>query len=698
MRTFTRAMRRLPLYTLLIGSNVGLLLLTVAGLVWIATGLLWQLADDQALGRVMQASTGARMILERSSSDLQSVARLLSERPTLQRLLEANDTAALATFLEQFRQTSQLDGCGIVRNGRVVVQTGIPLSEEVTPLLSDAQPSALLVKHAEFSVLASGSWAAVSTSPENRVVVLRLLNEHFTQRLSAEIGLPTMILLAPTGNSGITDEQKSLYDYVMRTRQPAARRLNKPDGIVAVAPLTTTTGSLAGLIEVALPTTSITHSLYQLVQTLIFLALGMAFVAAGLNFALGRWLIRPLYALTKSAARIGQGDLTTPVPRISGSEIGTLASTLEEMRHHLLYVLADLHRQQAESEAILTGIVEGVFSVDQERRIRFLNPQASAMLQITPEEGLGRFCGDVLNPRRVAGVRPCDEQCPILHARFQQGAHATEHLVLPNGQERTVIITSAPLTEGVQVQVLRDETDEETGGRLRDAILAHISHEFRTPLSAQLASIDLLLDQLPDLTTDQIAHLVQTLQRSTLRLTHLIDNLLESARIEAGHASLRCAAVHLDEVIESALELIRPLLDQNEQLVIMDLPYPIPAIIGDAPRLIQVFVNLLANAHKFAPSRSQIHIGGAVAETTVTLWVADQGPGLPGLHGTELFQRFVRSPTDEPAQSGVGLGLWISKSIIDRHNGWIEAQSSPDGTRMCVTLPVERSNENSRCG
>src|SRR5574342_121174 len=91
--------------------------------------------------------------------------------------------------------------------------------------------------------------------------------------------------------------------------------------------------------------------------------------------------------------------------------------------------------------------------------------------------------------------------------------------------------------------------------RLRDAVLANISHEFRTPLSAQLASIELLLDQLPELTTDQIGALVVSLQRGTLRLTQLIDNLLESVRIEAGQHTLRRRPVSVDEVVEQALEL-----------------------------------------------------------------------------------------------------------------------------------------------
>ena len=443
------------------------------------------------------------------------------------------------------------------------------------------------------------------------------------------------------------------------------------------------------MIQTSLPTTGITFSLQKLMQSLLLLTLVVAALAALASFLVGQWLGRPLQVLTGAAARIGSGDLDTPILVAPGGEIGTLATTLEEMRWRLLRLTADLRRQQSESQAIITGIVEGVFSVDRERRIRYVNPQAAALLGMTEQDMLGRFCGDVLNPQGPGGVRPCAEHCPIVHARFRGGAHATERLMLRDGSMRSVVITSAPFADEQQVQVLRDETEIEATRRLRDAVLANISHEFRTPLSAQLASIDLLLDQLPDLNTDQIGQLILSLQRGTLRLTQLIDNLLESARIESGRHAIRRRPVALDEVIEGALELTRPLLRQRAQEALVELPFPLPLILGDAPLLTQVFVNLLANANKFAPAGSTITIGGAVSAAEVALWVEDQGPGLPAGNGAALFGRFVRSGADEPEQSGVGLGLWIVQSIVERHGGRVEAGGSGAGARIKVVLPVE---------
>src|SRR5690606_11896406 len=159
--------------------------------------------------------------------------------------------------------------------------------------------------------------------------------------------------------------------------------------------------------------------------------------------------------------------------------------------------------------------------------------------------------------------------------------------------------------DGMQVQVLRDETELEAVRRMRDSILANISHEFRTPLAAQLASIELLRDGIDSATPTQRRQLVATLERGAQRLTWLIDNLLESVRIESGELSIRRQSVDLAAVITTALELIGPLVEQRGQTVLVGPGVArLPTIPGDVQRLTQVVVNLVANASNFAPAQT----------------------------------------------------------------------------------------------
>ena len=173
------------------------------------------------------------------------------------------------------------------------------------------------------------------------------------------------------------------------------------------------------------------------------------------------------------------------------------------------------------------------------------------------------------------------------------------------------MITSSRIVDGLQVQVMRDETELEGVRRARDTVLANVSHEFRTPLAAQLASIELLREGLKTSPPEKLEELVLSLERGTLRLTRLIDNLLESVRIESGQLDVRRQSIELGDVVEDARALVEALLRQRRQPLEVDVPDGLE-LQGDATRLTQVFVNLIANASKFAPEGTPIRVGARV--------------------------------------------------------------------------------------
>jgi signal transduction histidine kinase len=391
--------------------------------------------------------------------------------------------------------------------------------------------------------------------------------------------------------------------------------------------------------------------------------------------------------LTDAAEKLGKGDFSTSIPVGGTREVGKLARTMEDMRNNLIDLTGALRRREAEAQAVLSGIVEGVYAVDKSRVIRYLNPQAARLLGVQAHEAIGRFCGDVLQPCLENGQRPCETRCPIVRARVEGHAQATERLDFSEGSPRTTVITSAAPVDDLQVQVIRDETELEGVRRARDSVLVNISHEFRTPLAAQLASIELLREGLDSLPLDKQKELVLSLERGTLRLTRLIDNLLESVRIESGQLGIRHQSVALDEVIADADALIGALLKQRRQILDVQLPEDLPRVDGDGPRLTQVFVNLLANASKFAPEESVVRVGATAADGKVIAWVEDDGPGMPDIESGSIFDRFSRGPEQEPEPGGLGLGLWIVRSIIDRHGGSIRTRRTTENrTRFEVEL------------
>jgi signal transduction histidine kinase len=691
-------MRRVSLGTLLIGVNVGLVAAAVLGVVVAGSARLRRLADEQAVARVQLAGQSARQAIERAGQDLVAAGKILSEKPSFERLLAVPDPRALSEFLEDFRVTSGLSGAALVLDGKIFARGSGDLDWAFLAAVDPGRPGWFLAPAPKgktgFVLAAAVPLAGASRA---RLLTAQAADDAFTGDIASSAGLPVAIL--PRREALESESARAaVRGRVAYDGAAAAERVDEGGVFLAVEPLEPRPGEVAAVVETWLPTADVDRPVRRLVHSLLLMGVVVGGFAALFSVVVGRRLVQPLSDLTRASARIGHGDLTTPIPHAPGAEMGDLANTMDEMRGRLLTLTAELGSRRAEAEAILTGIVEGVFSVDRQRRVRYLNPQAAAILGIDPAAAVGRFCGDVLKPQGPDGVRPCEERCPIVHARFRGGARATEHLLLADGQRRSVVITSAPPAADAggaglptqQFQVMRDETEVEATRRLRDTVLANITHEFRTPLSAQLASIELLRDRLADLTPDEARELIASLERGTLRLTQLIDNLLESVRLDAGQGTIRKQPLALDDVVDQAIALTAPLLGLRGQSLDVDLPHPLPPLTGDGPRLVQVFVNLLANANKFAPAGSTIKIGGSAAGGEISLWVEDEGPGLPPGGGVLLFERFMRSPGEEPAESGMGLGLFIVKSIVERHGGRVEARAAgpAGGTRMCVVLPA----------
>ena len=665
---------------------------TVAAVSVTGIGLLRDLAEREALTRVKLAVSAAREGIRQSTEELSSTARVLGERPTLQRLLDEEDHRAVTPYLRRFCEGAQLDACAVVRDNEIFasVDRGLAWRPLVAAAAAHGERFLVALDTAQGATIASGASALVADRDAS-VLVSRWLDEAFVTRLGERTGLE--MRLVNLAASDADAQATALLDTDALARGlPAAGRVPALDVYAASLPLATAGGETIALLQAWLPAADILVPIGELTRRLLLVALVVATLAIGCGILLGHYWIGGVRRLTGAARRIGAGDLSASIPAESGTEVGVLATTMEEMRRNLVALTGELRRREAEAQAVVDGIVEGVYAVDRERRIRFLNPRAEKLLGVSSAQVIGRFCGDVLNPAPDAtGRRPCESACPILAARRAGSADAVELIEPVPGRIRHAVVASAAAEDGLQVQVLRDETELEAVRRTRDTVLANISHEFRTPLSAQLASIELLHDGLGHATLEQQYMLVESLERGARRLAWLVDNLLESVRIESGQLAIRRQDVAFDDVVQAARELVEPLLVQRGQRLESHVADALPPIRGDHQRLVQVLVNLLANASKFGPPDSVIGIGGhGTPDGGLAFWVEDDGPGPAEPDDATLFDRFRRAGGEDPRESGLGLGLFIVRSIVERHGGRVSlARTAASRTRAQVELPAE---------
>jgi signal transduction histidine kinase len=265
---------------------------------------------------------------------------------------------------------------------------------------------------------------------------------------------------------------------------------------------------------------------------------------------------------------------------------------------------------------------------------------------------------------------------------------------MAGGRQATLAVTGARLTPpgGGDVEValvFRDVSEEEAVHRLLGHFLANIAHEFRTPLSALAASTEMLLDRTAELGPDELQELLASLHLGVLGLQTLVDNLLESASIEAGRFRVYPRRSDLGEIIAEAMRTMQPLLDRRDQRLVVELPAAIPVVQADPRRTVQVFVNLLSNASKYGPDHAEIVVGVSTKGQWARVTIADRGPGIPPEYRKMLFRRFVPpSPSTDDAQYGTGLGLSVVAAIVQAHGGQVGVDDRRSGGSVFwFTLP-----------
>jgi two-component system sensor histidine kinase KdpD len=236
------------------------------------------------------------------------------------------------------------------------------------------------------------------------------------------------------------------------------------------------------------------------------------------------------------------------------------------------------------------------------------------------------------------------------------------------------------LAEAAQSAQIKVETES-----LRNSLLAGISHDLRTPLSAIVGAASSLAEEPERLSEQARRELARTIYDEGQRMATLANNILDMARLDAGGVKLKREWVPLEEIVGGVLTRLRSRLEGRPLRI--GLPKDAPLVKLDAVLIEQVLVNLLENALKYTPAGTAIEISAEFAPAAVTISVVDEGPGIPAGLEERLFDKFFRA-APERAQSGVGLGLTICRAIVEAHGGRIRAENRfPHGAAFRFTLP-----------
>ena len=367
------------------------------------------------------------------------------------------------------------------------------------------------------------------------------------------------------------------------------------------------------------------------------------------------------------------------------------AAVLQEKDVVLQASLLESLRKESMLETILDTVRVGVVVIDEDGRRILTNSRqrlherlaAPSFTQRPTEAELLVF-----GPDRTTAV-PEDER-PV--HRAARGQSFSDQLVwYGQGEEQKALSVSARSMKGDDdafrgsVIAYSDVTGLVEAVAAKDDFVANVSHELRTPLTSIMGYLELALDE-EDEIPPYVASSLKVAQRNSEKLLHLVSDLLSAA---AGSTGVELAVTDLSELIRSGITSAAPRAEMNAVDIVAELPETLPAMV-DAKRIAQVLDNLLSNAIKYSPDGGQVKVSARRADSGATLLqVADSGIGMTDAEQGEVFTKFFRSGTARRAQiPGVGLGLVISKRIVEDHGGTIGLESEAGkGTVFTVTLP-----------
>ncbi|MCG7406412.1 cell wall metabolism sensor histidine kinase WalK [Paenibacillus sp. ACRRX] len=403
-------------------------------------------------------------------------------------------------------------------------------------------------------------------------------------------------------------------------------------------------------------------------------------------------ITQPLRQLKQAADTIRQGKYSSRVTIRSSDELGELSSTFNHMAEELNFLIQDLHQEKEHLFSILRSMTDAVITFDADGNVLLANPHGQANLSTWNAIEWDDFEDD-----QTASAVPG----PLRRLYLKVLSEAVEVTERVHVQKEVWSVVMGPLYNANRVRgvvaVLRNVTEEVRLEKLRKDFVANVSHEIRTPLSMLQGYSEALMDDIAA-TPEERQELVQVIHDESLRMGRLVKDLLDLARMEAGHIHLHWAEVDTNELVQRVVRKYA-VIAKERGIPISALCEAEPSILpsADEDRLEQVLTNLLDNALRHSQADQAVVIRtvrlSEGKEERLWIHVEDHGQGIPHEDIPYVFERFYKADKarTRAGTTGTGLGLAIVKNIVEAHEGTIQVSSSFGyGTTFSIGIPVRQ--------
>lgn len=443
--------------------------------------------------------------------------------------------------------------------------------------------------------------------------------------------------------------------------------------LVVVAVPITFMDEVIGAVFMAQSMTEIMGGMQALTNTLALslLLVGLLMLPVVLFFA--SRMVRPITRMRTVALTMAGGDLTARAEDGSNDEYGELGRALNYLSSELGSTISSLQMERNRLQSLINGLSEGIIAVDAKGATTLINPAVYGLLNLQSSDD---------NVRAAA---------PDVFAMFDQAlssAQAVKKTVWQGDVALHISVSPLLLQSGEVtgcVGIVSDVTSAERLEQTRRDYVANVSHELRTPLTAMRALIEPLRDGLVK-TEEQRQQIYDVVLRETMRLSRLVNDMLELSRLQSGTASLSRSVFAPLPLFNLIHETYSAYAEDYQQTFVYDVPEDLPSVWGNPDRTQQVLIVLLDNAFKYTPEGGVVTLSACAEGDVVRVRVRDTGVGIPAADLPHVFDRFYKVDKSHHSK-GTGLGLAIAYEIM-KHLGEEMSVTSEPGQGSCFTFTL----------
>jgi two-component system phosphate regulon sensor histidine kinase PhoR len=444
--------------------------------------------------------------------------------------------------------------------------------------------------------------------------------------------------------------------------------------------------ALLGVLALSGDSTVILATQRRVLSSLFLGTVAIALLVGVIAVALGRRIVRPVTALTVAASRIRRGDLDVRTDVRAADELGVLARTFDAMTTSLAASNESLRRAAGDEatlrgrlETVLHSIGDGLVTTDADDRVVGVNRAITDLLAADEEDLLGLPVADVLSGTTSSGE-------PLLRHLGESRVARVGTVERADGGLVPVSLAATPLHgEAGHVVVVRDMTREAEIERMKTEFLSNVSHELRTPLTPIRGYAE-ILHRRPDLPPDKTALYAGNILDSSVRMSRVVDLLVDVAAMEAGRVEPAYAQVRVATFLDERLDAWRrrePARDFRRRVAAR-----LPGMLVDPAWVAKAFDELVDNAVKY--STAPVTLSATMAGDRVRLTVRDAGPGIPEDRRATLFTSFEQvDGSSTRAVGGLGLGLSFVRRVADDFGLDVVVESTPGkGSSFSLDVPA----------